>query len=265
MALAGSWKILILIGILSAIIADGIPQLIFKSILPEATIKILLDLTLLESLPHSEIEILSSNIQKPMLLFFVLSFLLSPFNTSFTWITLDNVRKKPIEQKHLIQNIKPYFSKLVFYNILYVIYITLWSSLLVIPGIIKLHSYALAPFILRDNPQITANQAITESRRLMHGRKLKLFSLVISFIGWFILAQIILAMGGNIIKPLLLQNLNLYLFLSALWSIFAYIVFWVYFKSALAIFYQNVINEIKPTDGLEQVKDNDKQPTNIII
>ena len=38
-----------------------------------------------------------------------------------------------------------------------------------------------------DHPDWTANQCITESRRLMDGNKWRYFCLLISFIGWWIL------------------------------------------------------------------------------
>lgn len=40
------------------------------------------------------------------------------------------------------------------------LYITLWSILFVIPGIIKSFSYALTPYILREMPDLSANEAI---------------------------------------------------------------------------------------------------------
>lgn len=64
------------------------------------------------------------------------------------------------------------------------IYITLWSLLFIIPGIIKGYSYAMTPYILLENPNMSANEAITESRKLMDGNKWRLFCLGFSFIGW---------------------------------------------------------------------------------
>lgn len=66
----------------------------------------------------------------------------------------------------------------------------LWSLLFVIPGIIKMFSYAMTPYIIADHPDIDAIKAIDESRRMMHGHKAELFFLRLSFIGWFILGMI---------------------------------------------------------------------------
>ena len=73
---------------------------------------------------------------------------------------------------------------------LQILYIFLWSLLLWIPGIIKSYSYAMTEYILLDNPELTANEAITKSREMMDGYKWKLFVLELSFIGWRILCMI---------------------------------------------------------------------------
>lgn len=72
-------------------------------------------------------------------------------------------------------------------NLLMALYILLWSLLFIIPGIIKTYSYAMTPYILAEHPEMTANQAITESRRIMSGNKWRLFCLRFSFIGWMFL------------------------------------------------------------------------------
>lgn len=75
------------------------------------------------------------------------------------------------------------------------IYIFLWTLLLIIPGIIKSYSYALTPYILVEHPEMSANEAIEESMRLMEGHKFDLFYLQLSFIGWAILSILSLGLG----------------------------------------------------------------------
>ncbi|MCP8967902.1 DUF975 family protein [Ectobacillus ponti] len=81
------------------------------------------------------------------------------------------------------------------------IYTMLWSLLLIIPGIVKSFSYAMTYFILLDHPDYTVNQAITESRRLMDGRKKDLFVLYLSFIGWFLLGAVTFGLAFLWIVP----------------------------------------------------------------
>ena len=74
-------------------------------------------------------------------------------------------------------------------------FISLWSLLLIIPGFIKFYAYALTPYILIDNPEISANQAINLSQKMMKGHKFDLFFLHFSFIGWFFLSIFTFGIG----------------------------------------------------------------------
>ena len=75
------------------------------------------------------------------------------------------------------------------------IFIFLWSLLLFIPGIIKMFSYAMTPYILEEHPELSANEAIDHSRAMMKGHKFDLFWLCLSFIGWMILCFFTLGIG----------------------------------------------------------------------
>ena len=75
------------------------------------------------------------------------------------------------------------------------------SLLLVIPGIIKVFSYAAAPFILADNPELTAREALSESKRIMDGHKFDLFVLQLSFFWWSILSAITFGIAYIYVVP----------------------------------------------------------------
>ena len=66
----------------------------------------------------------------------------------------------------------------------------LWSLLLIIPGIIKGISYSQAMYILAENPEIGAREAINRSKAMMDGHKMEYFVLMLSFIGWYLLCAI---------------------------------------------------------------------------
>ena len=69
-------------------------------------------------------------------------------------------------------------------------YIFCWTCLFFVPGFIKTYSYAMTPYVLMEHPEYSANEAITESRRLMDGKKWNLFCLTFSFIGWRLICSI---------------------------------------------------------------------------
>ncbi len=58
---------------------------------------------------------------------------------------------------------------------------------------VKRYSYFMVPFIAAENPDMTARQAITLSRKMMKGHKWECFVFELSFIGWEILG--LLTMG----------------------------------------------------------------------
>lgn len=70
------------------------------------------------------------------------------------------------------------------------LYTFLWSLLFIIPGIIKSYSYALTSFILREMPDLSVNEAIKLSSRMMYGHKMDLFVLFLSFYGWALLGAL---------------------------------------------------------------------------
>lgn len=80
--------------------------------------------------------------------------------------------------------------RLIKLALLMFVYTFLWGLLFIIPGIIKLFSYSMSYYILLDNPECTASEAIKKSKEMMKGHKWDLFVLSLSFIGWLILCVI---------------------------------------------------------------------------
>ena len=68
------------------------------------------------------------------------------------------------------------------------IFTFLWSLLFIIPGIIKAYSYSMSGFILTENPEMTAEEAMEVSMKMMKGNKWRTFILDISFLGWYFLS-----------------------------------------------------------------------------
>lgn len=81
------------------------------------------------------------------------------------------------------------------------VYTFLWSLLFIIPGIIATYSYAMTKYILAENPELTANEAIQRSKEMMEGNRWRLFCLEISFIGWDILCLFTLGIGNLWLNP----------------------------------------------------------------
>ena len=95
---------------------------------------------------------------------------------------------------------KPYFRN-VWGMFLMALFVNLWSLLLIVPGIIKMYAYSMTPYILVDYPELSANQAINLSRKMMKGHKFDLFFLHLSFIGWGILTLFTAGVGMLWLMP----------------------------------------------------------------
>ena len=81
------------------------------------------------------------------------------------------------------------------------VYVLLWMLLLVIPGIVASYSYAMTSFILAENPELTASEAIAQSKAMMEGNRWRLFCLRFSFVGWAILCAFTLGIGNLVLTP----------------------------------------------------------------
>lgn len=93
------------------------------------------------------------------------------------------------------------YLKNVWAMFLYNVFVLLWSLLLLIPGIIKTYAYSMTPYILKDNPELSANEAINLSCKMMKGHKFDLFLLHLSFIGWYILNVFTFGIGMLWLMP----------------------------------------------------------------
>lgn len=124
-----------------------------------------------------------------------------PITWGFTVLFLGVYRDgEEVKVEKLFDGFKDY-GRILGTTLLSYVYIVLWTLLLIIPGIIKGYSYALTPFILKDHPELKFNGAIEESMRLMDGRKMRLFVLDLTFIGWGLLCIITCGIASLWVQP----------------------------------------------------------------
>jgi uncharacterized membrane protein len=113
---------------------------------------------------------------------------------------LKRVRSEKIAIKNIFDGFKRFGSSLLLF-FLTIIFVFLWTLLLLVPGIIKAFSYSMAFYILYDNPGMSAPEALKRSKIMMHGYKGKLLLLELSFIGWILLGMITLGIAWLWIYP----------------------------------------------------------------
>ena len=86
-------------------------------------------------------------------------------------------------------------------RLLRALYVFLWSLLFIIPGIVAGFSYAMTDYILAEDPELTADEAISQSKSIMMGNKWRFFCLQFSFIGWDVLATLAFGIGHLWLTP----------------------------------------------------------------
>jgi uncharacterized membrane protein len=79
--------------------------------------------------------------------------------------------------------------------LLLLLYIFLWTLLLIVPGIIAALGYSLTFYILADDPNIKPQDALKKSKSMMDGYKEKLFYLSLRFLLLAILCILTLGIG----------------------------------------------------------------------
>ena len=160
-------------------------------------------------------QVLSGDKDSPAILHLigiVLFILALPLTWGYQTLFLGAVRGGDATAKLMFEGYnKELFSRVLTTTLLYYVYVFLWSLLLLIPGCIKSYSYAMTPYILKDNPEMKNNAAIEESMRMMDGHKLELFMLDLSFIGWAILSILTCCIGFLWLAPYMnMARVNFY-------------------------------------------------------
>lgn len=132
----------------------------------------------------------------------LLTLFLIPMSIGYSWYFLEVSRRTTPRWTTVFEpfDISIYL-KMLGASLLVALYTVLWSLLLIVPGIIKGFSYSQTMFILKDQPDLKVNQAITKSRQLMDGHKREYFVFILSFIGWFVLSLITFGFGFLWLSP----------------------------------------------------------------
>ena len=157
----------------------------------------------------------------------ILSLLALPLSWGLTVSLLRNHREESVDLGNLFDGFRGGRYTRVFCALFLVnLFTFLWTLLLIIPGIMKAFSYALTPYIIMDEPKLTARQAITRSCEIMQGRRWKLFCLYLSFIGWGILSILTFGIGFLWLAP--------------------------YMNASIAAFYEDARAEYEAENSIEQ-------------
>ena len=176
------------------IILVGLIYIIATTIISQLQIRLPAPIGIYSQLAVGEItheQFLNSFNQYGILLAFLLGIMLPTISIGYNSYCLKMVRTQDGDYKDLLTGFTM-FLKVISLSIVTTVLIMLWSLLFIIPGVVAHYRYRLAYYILLDDPSKGVMQCISESKRLMHGKKVDLFLIDLSFVGWLILSDLIL-------------------------------------------------------------------------
>jgi len=119
---------------------------------------------------------------------------MGPFYLGTSIFALAYVRRGEPRFEQIFEGFKDFKRALIAF-LLTILYIILWSVLLIVPGIIAAISYAMTFYILADDPDIKASDALSKSKQMMKGYKWKYFGLQMIFLLGIILCLLTLGIG----------------------------------------------------------------------
>lgn len=189
--LTGNWGLSVGVALLAAMLGGLTLSTSFNLNIEGETI---------QDLPSAFKVLIAALISSASVINFVHFILGGTINLGYTQFLLDQYDGKELECKTLFSKFDR-FAQGFLQRFLRNLYIALWSLLFIVPGIVKIYSYAMTPYIMAEHPEMTANEAITASRQMMDGHKGELFCLHLSFIGWQFLNLFTMGIGSLWLNP----------------------------------------------------------------
>ena len=141
----------------------------------------------------------------------IASFIVTPaLSVGLCLVYLGVTYGKDVEVSSLFNGFH-YTGKALWLSILISVFTALWTMLCYIPGIVKSFAYSMAYYVLAENPNMTAREALSESKRITNGHKMDLFILGLSFIPWILLVTVTCGIAAIYVVPYMsLTTANFY-------------------------------------------------------
>ena len=133
--------------------------------------------------------------------------LLGPIMLGLVVCFMHLVRHEPFQFENLFDGFKKFVPALIL-QIVVSIFTFLWLCLLIVPGIIAGLRYSMSFYILNDNPDMSAMEALKASKEMMKGYKARLFFMYLVFFGFSLLSVFTLFIGMLWITPYMYTSLG---------------------------------------------------------
>ena len=139
----------------------------------------------------------------------IFTLLCLPLNWGVAVYFLNLIRNQDISVVRIFDGYKDFW-RIFLAGLLVVVCELIGIMLLIVPGIIAGLMLSQTCFILKDDPQVSATDAMKRSMEMMQGHKMELFKLWLSFIGWIILAVLTCGFGMLFLYPYMYTTLAHY-------------------------------------------------------
>lgn len=149
---------------------------------------------------------------------FIAGIIFAPLTVTLAGMYLSLVRRKPDERfdlgKELGDIFKNSFNDTYLKKLLVVllknVLVFLLTLLFIVPGIIFSLSSFFAVQIMSDNPNLKPTEAIRLSKKMVAGNRTELFTLVLSFIPWYLLTIVTMGIASIYVIPYVQTTIALY-------------------------------------------------------
>lgn len=104
---------------------------------------------------------------------------------------------------HVFRGFKEWFGPSALLGFLVNAFTTLWSLLLIVPGVIKSYAYSMSFYIAQEHGGEGNGviECMRSSKEMMNGYKKQLFLLDLSFVGWYLLGALCFGIGVFFVVP----------------------------------------------------------------
>ena len=130
----------------------------------------------------------------------VLLFIAGPLAVGISVFSLQLARNNEARFEQIFEGFYNLKTSIIAY-LLVVLFIFLWTLLLIIPGIIAAISYSMTFYIIAEDDSIGPMEAIDKSKKMMNGYKLKYFYLGLRLFGLALLCILTLGIGFLWLAP----------------------------------------------------------------
>ena len=134
-----------------------------------------------------------------------------PLEYAFYNLLLRYARSEELEGSYLSFCFKDFaanWSKYVLTGLLMtLVLVAILIPTLMIGTVILGLAYTIVPFVIRDNPKLSAREALRKSRLMMRGHKWEMFVLQLTFIGWAFLCIFTCFIGFLWLEPYITTSL----------------------------------------------------------